>query len=860
MSLKKQIFLVDASSVFFRAYYAVPFMMARKNSKNPLHTNAVYGYLTTTLKILDTFKPQYIVYCFDRREASHRVEYYKDYKANREEMPEDLEEQMPYIQKVTDFLGIKRMDKKKYEADDLIGSLVFWAKKNKAQVVIISSDKDFAQLVCEDVHLFDPMKEIRYDTVAVQKKWGVLPNQIVDYLAIVGDVSDNIPGVKGIGPKGARKLFSQYKTLENIYDHLDEIPDRLVEKLRLSKKEAFLSQKLARIVTDLDLVSDFKDIKCSPLQKSKMEKLLSELEFSSIKRKLFSKKAPPAVSVSSNSSVPSSYENSHLERIIKDHPHLKKMQKWTLNDLFTNLHPYEEVGIVLLENKAHLLLKKSFVEISTQSWKKLGQILSRKKIKWWGYDLKSIWKKCEVENPIATWDLMVAVHLVTSKPSSHFKNVIQEFFYDNFDNEENSIFYLFSLRKIFQKKLEDENLKFIYENIELKMISVLYRMEKEGVLLDAEKLNREGKNFNYDLLDLENKIFSLSGHPFNISSPQQLAGVLFDEMGLRKGRKTKTGYSTGGDVLQSLESVHPIIRFILDYREIFKLKTTYVDSLLNAIDGKTHRVHTHFKQTLTATGRLSSVHPNLQNIPIKTKRGRKIRESFISSPEKILISADYSQIELRILAHFSDDPYLKKAFADGEDIHKATAAEIFNIPIHQVSEDERRSAKTVNFGITYGQTAFSLSENLGIDHSQAQEIIDRYFERFKNVKTYISDSLKSAGKKGYVETLFGRKRFIPELFAKNTNTKKLGERMAINAIIQGTASDIVKMAMIQLDESLWAKMLLQVHDELLFECLKEDKEEEMKKIQDIMESTVSLNVPLQIHIGSGKNWDKAGKA
>ncbi|MDE0151384.1 MAG: DNA polymerase I [Bdellovibrionales bacterium] len=846
----KTVYLVDASSIFFRAYYAIPFMQSQKTK---IQTSAIYGYLTTTLKILEQFKPQYLVYCFDRKEPTHRVKYYKEYKANREEMPEDLEEQVPYIHKVTDLMGIQKMDLKGYEADDLIGSLACWSKNKKAQVVVISSDKDFAQLVDNQIKLYDPMKDIYYDNEGVQKKWGVKPNQIVDYLAIVGDSSDNIPGVRGIGQKGAQKLLLEYKTMDDIYSNIDKVPEKLAQKLKDSKKEAFLSQKLARIITDLKLVSGFKDFERQPLQKQEMLELLDNLEFRSIRRKMF------ADAEDSKKKKVSSVSKEKLPQKIKG---LRKYS-WSLNELQESLKPYEEVGVAVLDSQVHLFLKKAWVQVQTKSLNLVGELLSHKKVKWWGYDLKSIWKEMEVKSPIASWDLMVAGYLVENKPSTDLISLVRQVCGEEELNEENIIPLLVDLRKHYEQKIEEMKLDFVFQNIEMPLVSVLYKMERRGVLINHKQLLLEKTNLECDLLELENQIFAQSGHPFNIASPQQLAYVLFDEMGLAKGRKTKTGFSTDSDVLQALTHHHPIAQLILDYRELFKLKTTYVEGLLEAIDKKTKRVHTQFKQTITATGRLSSAHPNLQNIPIRTSRGRQIRKVFVSKKDHVLISADYSQIELRILALFSKDPGLKEAFLKGEDIHKSTAKELFNVPLDEVSAEQRRIAKAVNFGITYGQTAFGLSETLGVSRFRGGELVDQYFKKFSKVRDYIESHLAQARKTGYVETLFGRRRMIPELFSKNVRLKKFGERAAVNASIQGTASDLVKLAMVHLNASVWSRLLIQVHDELLFECPKEGVEYEKTSIQEIMEGEgveeLSLDIPLKVNIGSGSNWDEAYK-
>ena len=548
------------------------------------------------------------------------------------------------------------------------------------------------------------------------------------------------------------------------------------------------------------------------------------------------------------------------EELVKSLPAVKKLKglikhKMSLNDLSESLKPYEEVGCVVFENQIDILFRKTWAVLETDSFQKVGEILSHKRVKWWGYDLKSIWKILKPKNPIPAWDLMLAEHLAESRSSTSFSFLVQKELGEEM-SVENAVLCLIQLREIYSKKIED--FKYVYENIELPLVPVLYKMEERGVFLDKNFLIQEQKKLTKDLSEIENKIFSLAGHPFNVSSPKQLSYVLFDELGLTKGRKTKIGYSTDNDILWKLKKEHPIASLLLEYREFFKLKTTYADGLLSSVEDS-GRVHTCFKQTLTSTGRLSSTHPNLQNIPIRTERGRRIRKAFIADKNHQLISADYSQIELRILAHFSKDKGLQTAFSQGEDIHKSTAAELFNSPLGSITPEERRAAKAVNFGITYGQSAFGLSSTLGVSRERGRELVDRYFTKFPKVKEYIEEALNQARKKGFSETLFGRRRKVSELFSSNQRLKKFGERAIFNSAIQGTASDLVKIAMIQLSESLWSPLLLQVHDELLFECSDDNREYEQKCIQSIMEDgkNLSLDVPLKVNIGCGKNWDSA---
>ena len=837
MTNKKHLYLVDASSLFFRAYYAIPSMEISLDQKKNFQTNALYGYITTSLKILNRFDPYNIVYCFDSPVPSIRSEFYKEYKANRGAMPEELEEQIPYIQQVTDLLGLPRIQKDRYEADDLIGSFVSWALKNNMESTIVSSDKDFAQLVEKKVQLYDPAKEKFYDSKAVFEKWKVHPFQIVDYLALVGDASDNIPGVRGVGKKGAEKLLAEYKNLDHMYKSLKKIDKKIASKLKDSQKEAFLSQKLATIITDLKVFEQLKDVQKTSLQKKDLNLFLETMKFKSIQKKLFSEKQSPSqVKIS------------------------KKVKKTiTLEEISQQIKPYEEVGIYLFsDDSVQLSFQKKVFQMNKVRLSDLGSVLSRKKVKWWGYDLKNIWKKTQAQNPIASFDLMLAGHLVSAQVSQSFSYLCESFLNIEFE-EEQALNLMIQLRSELEKKLTEMHLSKVFEEIETPLIFVLYQMDQKGILLNVQKLKEEKKNLECDLLALEENIFSLAGHPFNVASPQQLNRVLFEELKLKKGRKTKTGYSTDSSVLQDLKKEHPIAKFLLNYRELFKLKTTYVEGLLNEVHSKTNRIHTSFQQTMTTTGRLSSVHPNLQNIPIRSQRGRGIREAFIAPPQKKLICADYSQIELRIVAHFSQDKGLSKAFHQDEDIHKSTALELFGGSLEKVTSEQRRIAKAVNFGIIYGQTAFGLSNMLEISRSEAEDILGKYFKKFPSVKSYTEDVIKETQKNSYVETLFGRRRYIKEISSRNKNIQKLGQRLAINTRIQGTASEIVKKAMIELNESIWSPLLIQVHDELLFECSNEDLDVEINAVKDIMENTVQLSIPLKVDVSYDQNWNQAKK-
>ncbi|MDE0119628.1 MAG: DNA polymerase I [Bdellovibrionales bacterium] len=842
-----KLYLVDVSSLFFRAYYAIS---SHLSSPKGLPTNALYGLLSMTDKFIRESKSEYIVYCFDHEKPSFRVDIYPEYKANRGEIPEDLKVQIPYIKKLVSSLGIPMVEQVGYEADDLIGSLAMIAQKKGFKVVVVSGDKDFAQIVSSSVSLYDPMKEINYDSAGVQQKWGVRPDQINDYLAIVGDSSDNIPGVFGIGPKGAQKLLKEYDSLEQIYENLDSIQQKTAEKLRHSKKEAFLSQKLARIVTDVDLKENRPSFQRQPIQIEALRDLLKELGFKTFEKKLCPSlpiKTEEVRFVSSPQKIKKLSSNLRLHRL-----------EW--DELKPFIQPYGKVWCFLQGGQYFLAYKNKVITLENHNLHKVGQFFSDRRVYWSGYDLKKIWKDFNCRHPLPYWCAMIAAYLVESSPPGGFEKVCLKYTGEAVDHSlaPGEVYQLHKkLNKDLKKQLKERNMLGLYEKVELALISVLYNMEKKGIMLDPLELDKQAREVNQKIKMIEQEIFDYVKHEFNISSPKQLADVLFTELGLSPLRKTKTGYSTDMDVLNKLRAKHPVIPLVLEHRELFKLKTTYIEALPPLINKETNRIHTHFRQALTATGRLSSINPNLQNIPIKTERGRKIRKAFVAPKGKKIISADYSQIELRILAHITEDPMLCSAFERDWDIHKATASEIYSVPVEGVTEQMRRSAKAINFGLIYGQGAYTLSESLGVSVSEASDIIKNYFTRFKRVKEYMDSVVVSAHKKGYVETFFSRRRTIRELSSSRVQIKKWGERMAINTPIQGTASDLVKIAMIELSNSLYSPLLLQIHDELLFECDEDRIQEETWQIKNIMENVVAWKVPLKVHIHVGQNWQAA---
>jgi DNA polymerase-1 len=839
----KKLYLIDVSSMFFRAFYAIRPL----TSPTGQPVNAIYGFLSMVIKLLKQEKPEYIVFCYDRKEPSFRHEMYSEYKAHRSEMPEDLVKQMPYLKQVAGLLGIPSLEIPTYEADDLIGTLTHLGMKKKMEVYIVSGDKDFGQLIGPGVYLYDTMKGVKYDVDGVKEKWGVTPSQFIDYLALVGDSSDNIPGVRGIGPKGAISLLEQFETVEDIYKNIDKISSKAVkEKLLASKDNAFLSKKLVTICIDCEVDPNIESYHLQPLKREELKNFLRELNFKALEKTLLGEQDFEAVAPAVEVKITSHFvaAKAHVRSM-----NLAEVSKW--------LKPHEEVwGFV--DSRGLFMAKQEELVHFQDDLTTLGTLTDEFKIQWKGYDIKSFWHHIKASNPLAIWDSMLAAYVLKAGDVGDFKTVLKEYLqteHPEFVAVEEVYQTHLMLENHLKSKIAENRAESVLTELDIPLTPILYKMEKKGIRIDEEFLKRQSLELAKEVSALEKQIHATSGQTFNVASPKQLAVVLFEKMQLPTARKTKTGYSTDNEVLEKIE--HPISKLILQYRELSKLKSTYVDAIPLLADDQ-GRVHTTFNQALTSTGRLSSINPNLQNIPIRTLRGQQVRKAFIADEGCELLSADYSQIELRVLAHITNDPNLKKAFEEDLDIHAATASEIFNVPLKEVTPEHRRKAKAVNFGIAYGQGIFGLAETLAIPRSEAQEIIVRYFDRFKNVREYIESTIAEATEKGYVETMAGRRRYIPELQSKNHAMKKFGERAAINAPIQGTASDLVKKAMIDLAAiPTHLEMLLQVHDELIFEGKDKNIQKELPEITRVMEAVGNLSVPLKVNTGIGKNWDEA---
>lgn len=861
----EKIILVDGNNLLFRSYYATAYSgNFMKNSKG-FPTNALYGFTNMINKIINEECPTYMIVAFDKGKT-FRHEKYEQYKDGRIEMPDELKVQFPLAKELLTHMGIKYYECDNYEADDIIGTFAKYCDEEEDFIgTIVSSDKDLLQLISHDVDikLLKQKDYIRYNEKSFKDAYGIEPINIIDLKALMGDSSDNIPGVKGIGEKTALKLLHDYKTLNGVYDNLDKLTPKMREKLENDKDNAYMSYDLATIYKEVPMEISIPDIKLKNKNSDKLNEMYKELEFYSFLKKEEKK-------VDNNIEV-KIIENTSEINVQKD-------SAYYLEILGTNYHSSKILGMAIYNEDNSFYIPFEILE-------KKHDFLDKLK---YTYDYKKNYvslKKHNINILNTNFDTMIAGYLLEYNIKEDISYLANSFnynipFYDEMylKNKSKSLYeeedikktakaallkakFIYETKNIFEEKLKEEKLLDLFEEIEMPLSKVLGDMEYNGVLIDQNELNKLGEEFKIKIELLEQSIYNDAGEKFNISSPKQLGEILFDKLQLPHGKKNKSGYSTSIDVLNKLLGKHPIIEKIIEYRTINKLYTTYVEGLKNAIcrDGKIHTIYT---QTLTRTGRLSSIEPNLQNIPIRNEYGALIRKAFIPSENGIIMSGDYSQIELRILSHMANIDSLKKAFYDNIDIHTKTASDIFKIPTDLVDKKMRRIAKAVNFGIIYGISSFGLSENLHIRPKEAKEFIDSYLQTYPGVKQYMDDTIKKAYEDGYVRTLFNRKRTIGELQNKNYMIRQSGERIALNTPIQGTSADIIKKAMIEIakkleQEKMQTKMIIQVHDELVFDVPNNEKEKIEKIIKDIMENVCELSVPLNVEIAYGKNWREA---
>lgn len=872
MQKMKKVILVDGNNLLFRSYFATSYTGNIMRNSKGFPTNAIYGFINMINKIISEEKPEYMMIAFDKGKT-FRHEKYKDYKGGRNETPDDLKAQFPVAKKICEAMGIHYFEIDNYEADDIIGTFAKKVEENpEFNATIISSDKDLLQLISDevDVKLLKQTGFIRMNREAFKETYGVEPIGMIDLKALMGDASDNIPGVKGIGEKTAIALLSEYQTLDNLYAHIDEVKGKTKEKLLLDKENAYMSKDIATIYREVPIDTDFEKIQYRGIDALQYVGLLEELEFFSLIKKL----DIPQQAMRKEKKEELTYE------IVQELDKIKLPRKFAvyLEVLGTNYHKAKAIGLGLYgENLS------AFVPMEVL--KKNPMFLMGEEEKY-TYDLKKLWyvlirEGCNIKN--CPFDTMIATYLLNyniKDDIAYLANTQEEAipFYEEFygkpDKESlpsvekyskvivEKAKFIYNTKERFQKELEEEGDLTLFNEIEMPLVDVLRDMEQTGIRVDGNYLNQMGEELDERIEKLTEKINDIAGETFNISSPKQLGTILFEKLRIPYPKKIKDkNYSTSKDILDKLAPNYPIIEYILEYRMLTKLKATYITGLLAEVleDGK---IHTIFNQTLTRTGRLSSISPNLQNIPIRTEEGRLIRKAFIPEENSIILSSDYSQIELRIFASLAGVDNLIKAFHEGKDIHAKTASDIFHVPLESVTKEMRRTAKAVNFGILYGISSFGLSEDLGIDIVSAKEFIDGYLENYPEIKKYMDESVRKAYETGYVKTIMNRKRKIDELKNKNYLIRSQGERIALNTPIQGSSADILKKAMIEIyqefnDKKLKSKMLIQVHDELVFNVVLEEVETVKEIVKRIMENTYQLNVPLLVDIESGKDWYEA---
>lgn len=920
---KKKFVLVDAMALAYKAYFAFINHPLTNSKGEP--TSAVFGFINQLIKIMEDTSPDYLAIAFDSKEPTFRHKIYEGYKASREKMPEDMIPQIERIRQVIEALNVPLYIKPGFEADDLIGTGCKFAENNGLLAIAVTPDKDYIQLVTENTHMIRPGKSndeiIEIDPVKAEEEYGFSPEYMVDYLALVGDSSDDIPGVAGIGPKTAAPLIQEYGTIEKIYENLDKIGKKgVVKKLEENKENAILSKELAKIITDVDYPFVLEEAKFTKPDFENLNNLFIDLEFKNFAErfyKIFHKEVPDDLAEEFNKEDKSVFSTDDVKyQLITDEDEAKKLaKKLSSTDLFvfdTETDSLDILNVNLAgcafsykKGEAYFVAVNPFVETEGDLFSKnlddrlsIDKFVEIFKPVFENKKIKKVCQNCKYDYAVMRnygiitenlyFDTMLASYVINPDEKHSMDELAKR--YLNYspisikeiigDKKNAELIFEADLNNLsdyscedaditlqlydkLSAEIEQENLHKIAFEVEFPLVEVIEDMEREGVKIDKENLAEQSKILEIDLLNYTKKIHETAGKEFNINSTQQLQQILFDEIGLKPTKKTKTGYSTDARSLENLRGEHEIIDLILDYRQYAKLKSTYIDALPRLINEKTGRVHTTYNQTVASTGRLSSIDPNLQNIPIRTEAGRKIRAAFVPRDKNhILLSADYSQIELRIMASICGDEGLSEAFIKGEDIHRSTAARVFQVKPDDVSSEMRRKAKEVNFGILYGIGAFGLKSRLGITQKHAQEVIDTYFKNFSSVKKFMDDSVNKAKETGYAETLYGRRRYLKNINSSNRVVRQFEERVAINMPIQGTAADMIKLAMINVYNALEkkkfkSKMILQVHDELVLDVHKNELDDIIPLVVELMENAMPLNVPVKVEYGTGENWLEA---
>ena len=843
----KKVVLVDGNNLMFRSYFATLYSGSTLRNKKGFPTNAIYGFVNMINKIISEEKPMYIAVAFDIGKT-FRHEKYDYYKGKRDNTPDELKEQFPIAKQILTAMNIKCFELQGYEADDIIGT---FSKKceqdDDFKALIVSSDKDLLQLITDqtEVKLLKTKDYIRMDYKTFYDTYGIEPIKMIDLKALMGDASDNIPGVKGIGEKTALKLLTTYGSLSSIYEHIDEIKGSVKDKLIQDKDNAYMSYDIATIYKDVPLNVELEELAYIPKDKNELYKIYNELEFYSLIKESNNKEE------NGNNTENINYINKNKQEINDD------IISLYIDLDNNNYHNANILGFAIYNNSV-----SSYIPYT----KDTDLSFLNKKI--YTYDYKRLYvslKKNNLTIPTCLFDTMIGAYLVNYNIKDDISYLAKQMGYeiDNSSKENSEIDkakFVYDTYNTLMDMMQKENVMTLYDDIEFPLVTVLAKMEMNGIKVEKEVLFEMKEEILKRIEEVSQIIYNMAGVEFNISSPKQLGDILFKKLGLPHAKKNKTGYSTDISVLEKLRD-YPIVEYIIEYRTLYKLYTTYIEGILNSIssDGKIHTIYT---QTVARTGRLSSIEPNLQNIPIRYELGRLIRKAFVPLDNSILMSCDYSQIELRVFAHLSKVPELVMAFVNDMDIHTKTAMDIFHVKEEEVTKDMRRKAKAVNFGILYGISSYGLSEDLNIKPKEAKEFINKYFETYPGVKEYMDKEIEEAKKNGYVKTIMNRKRIIEELHSSNHVVRSMGERMALNTPIQGSSADILKMAMIKIDKyfednNIKSTMLLQVHDELIFNVIKEEEEEVRKIVSNIMESIIKLDVPLKVSIEEGNNWYEA---
>ena len=878
--MEKRLIIIDGNSIINRAFYALPDM---SNSEG-LKTNAIFGFVRMMFKIIEDYQPTHMSVAFDKKAPTFRHKQYADYKAGRKKMPDELAQQLQPLKDLLDKFNINRLELEGYEADDLIGTVARLGEENDFKVYIVTGDKDAIQLASHKTTTLITKKGVgeveEYDYDSVLERYEMTPTQFIDLKGLMGDKSDNIPGVPGVGEKTGIKLLKQYSTIENLIEHTDELKGSIKKKIEENKDLALMSKELATIITNVPIEVKLEDLEYGDYNKDDVVEKFKEFGFKSQITKL--------LDIESG------------ETTIKEEIDLKIEHLDNVEDFIKKAEENKKVIIDVIGKEGNILDKRvlyvflsldgnEIYYVNEDELPQIKTLLSNPEIKKHGYDLKEdyiLLKPYEIELNSMDFDITIAEYLIDSKSSTSYEcsAIAMKYLtrkikskedllgkgakakkFDEIEFDELSAYIgdiLNTVNGVYPKmeeKLKETEMDGLFYHVEMPLVEVLGSMEYIGMKVDKDQLNELKEKFTTIINELENEIFELAGEPFNINSPKQLGVVLFEKLGLPVIKKTKTGYSTNAEVLEKLRDKHEIIDKITEYRQIVKLNSTYVEGLLKIINPKTGRIHSSFNQTITTTGRISSTEPNMQNIPVKTEMGRDIRKVFVADENCKLVDADYSQVELRVLAHMSGDENMIDAFKHGEDIHSKTASQIFDVDIKDVTSKQRIEAKAINFGIIYGKTDFGLSQDLNIPVATAKAYIDSYFNKYPKIKEFMDEAVESATETGYATTILNRRRYIPEIKASNFIVRNQGKRFAMNAPIQGSAADIIKVAMVNVynklkENNMKSKLILQVHDELIVEAVYEELEMAEKIVREEMENAQSMDVKLDVDLNTGDSW------